>query len=86
MLNLERIPDQTGYLLLAEDGAVISVSIMILYIVTNCVGITKTNELHGAGPFLRGRQLCSYSRTSQHFCGTESIITMFTLALLWPLS
>jgi hypothetical protein len=27
MLNLERIPDQVGYLLLAEDGAVISVSI-----------------------------------------------------------
>jgi hypothetical protein len=26
MLNLERIPDQVGYLLLAEDGAVISVS------------------------------------------------------------
>ncbi|XP_069668839.1 ragulator complex protein LAMTOR4 homolog isoform X2 [Periplaneta americana] len=24
MLNLERIPDQVGYLLLAEDGAVIS--------------------------------------------------------------
>jgi len=26
MLNLERIPDQVGYLLLTEDGAVISVS------------------------------------------------------------
>jgi hypothetical protein len=33
MLNLERIPDQMGYLLLAEDGAVISVSIMIMYVV-----------------------------------------------------
>jgi hypothetical protein len=33
MLNLERIPDQMGYLLLAEDGAVISVSIIILYVV-----------------------------------------------------
>lgn len=30
MLNLERIPDQVGYLLLTEDGAVISVSIVIL--------------------------------------------------------
>jgi hypothetical protein len=29
MLNLERIPDQMGYLLLAEDGAVISVSIIL---------------------------------------------------------
>jgi hypothetical protein len=28
MLNLERIPDQVGYLLLTEDGAVISVSII----------------------------------------------------------
>jgi hypothetical protein len=25
-----------------------------------------TNLLHGAEPFLRSRQLCSYSRTSQH--------------------
>jgi hypothetical protein len=26
---------------------------------------------HGAEPFLRSRQLCSYSRTSQHFMGPE---------------
>jgi hypothetical protein len=52
MLNLERIPDQTGYLLLAEDGAVISVSI-ILYIATNCVALTQNNELQGTAPFLR---------------------------------
>jgi hypothetical protein len=26
-----------------------------------------TNKLHRAEPFLRSRQLCSYSRTSQHF-------------------
>jgi hypothetical protein len=26
---------------------------------------------HGAEPFLRSRQLCSYSRTSQHFMETE---------------
>jgi hypothetical protein len=26
-----------------------------------------TNELHGAEPFLRSRQLCSYSRISQQF-------------------
>jgi hypothetical protein len=27
---------------------------------------------HGAEPFLRSRQLCSYSRTSQHFMEPES--------------
>ena len=31
-MNLERIPDQVGYLLLTEDGAVISVSIHLLKI------------------------------------------------------
>jgi hypothetical protein len=30
---------------------------------------------HGAEPFLRSRQLCSYSRTSQHFYGTQRFIT-----------
>jgi hypothetical protein len=28
--------------------------------------------VHGAEPFLRSRQLCSYSRTSQHFTEPES--------------
>jgi hypothetical protein len=27
--------------------------------------------IHGAAPFLRSRQLCSYSRTSQHFMEPE---------------
>jgi hypothetical protein len=27
---------------------------------------TKINQFNGAKPFLRSRQLCSYSRTSQH--------------------
>jgi hypothetical protein len=26
---------------------------------------------HGAEPFLRSRQLCSHSRTSEHFMGPE---------------
>jgi hypothetical protein len=30
-----------------------------------------TNYLHAAEPFFRGRQLCSYSRTSQNFVKTE---------------
>jgi hypothetical protein len=30
-----------------------------------------TNRLHGAGRFLRSRQLCSYSRTSRHFMEPE---------------
>jgi hypothetical protein len=30
-----------------------------------------TNWLHGFEPFLRSRQLCSYSRTSQHFTEPE---------------
>jgi hypothetical protein len=34
MLNLERIPDQVGYLLLTEDGAVISVSNIVLEMCT----------------------------------------------------
>jgi hypothetical protein len=32
-----------------------------------CNGIYIHPLLHGAGPFFRNRQLCSYSRTSQHF-------------------
>jgi hypothetical protein len=39
--------------------------------------ITLTHSpTHGAEPFLRSRQLCSYSRTSQHFIEPES-------SLLW---
>jgi hypothetical protein len=30
-----------------------------------------TDRFHGAEPFLRSRQLCSYSRTSQHFMEPE---------------
>jgi hypothetical protein len=41
---------------------------------------------HGAEPFLRSRQLCSYSRTSQQFYGTRRFITVFTRVLHWSLS
>jgi hypothetical protein len=35
-----------------------------------------TNYLfHGAEPFLKSRQLCSYSRTSQHFMDCEGLLT-----------
>jgi hypothetical protein len=39
------------------------------------IGLTHSLSLslsHGAEPFLRGCQLCSYSRTSQHFMELES--------------
>jgi hypothetical protein len=85
MLNLERIPDQTGYLLLAEDGAVISVSIMMLYIATNCVAITKNNELQGTGPFLRADS-CAATQELPTFYRTGRVITVFTLAFHRPLS
>jgi hypothetical protein len=32
----------------------------------------NTNYIHGAEPFSRSRQLCSYSRTAQHFMEPES--------------
>lgn len=39
MLNLERIPDQVGYLVLTEDGAVVAVRIFLQIfksIIVNC--------------------------------------------------
>jgi hypothetical protein len=42
---------------------------------------------YGAEPSLRIRQLCSHSRTSQHFIDrTRRFITVFTRALHWSLS
>jgi hypothetical protein len=40
---------------------------------------------HGAETFLRSCQLCSYSRTSQHFMEPRRFITVFTRALHWSL-
>jgi hypothetical protein len=39
-----------------------------------------------AEPFSRSRQLCSHSRTSQHFKEPEGSIRCFTRALHWSLS
>jgi hypothetical protein len=44
--------------------------VFVVYLITTYVFYVQTDSLtHGAEPFLRSRQLCSYSRTSQH--GTE---------------
>jgi hypothetical protein len=34
-------------------------------------GDNNNSFIHGAEPFLRSRQLCSYPRTSQHFMVPE---------------
>jgi hypothetical protein len=48
--------------------------------------VASCNYLHGAGPFLRSRQLHKHSRNSQHFIETQRSITVFTTALYLPLS
>jgi hypothetical protein len=40
---------------------------------------------HGAEPFLRSRQLCSYSRTSQHFMEPEGSLLCSQEPLLAPI-
>jgi hypothetical protein len=42
--------------------------------------------LHGTEPFLRSRQLCSYSIDFQHVKEARRFITVFTRALRWSLS
>jgi hypothetical protein len=37
--------------------------------------VTGTNELHGAGPLLRNRQFCIYSRTSQYCVEPEGTLS-----------
>jgi hypothetical protein len=50
----------------------IQVEIIHLEALMFCWEINKLYSLtHGAEPFLRNRQLCSYSRTSQHFMEPE---------------
>jgi hypothetical protein len=41
---------------------------------------------HGAEPFLKSHQLCSYSRISKTFYGTWTFIAVFTRPLHWSLS
>jgi hypothetical protein len=41
---------------------------------------------NGAEPFLRSCQLCSHSRSSQHFMEPQRFITVFTRARHWSLS
>jgi hypothetical protein len=60
---------------------------------TECADVPKLQQLtdsfywgrthsvtHGAEPFLRSRQLCSHSRTTQHIYETRRFITVFTRA------
>jgi hypothetical protein len=42
---------------------------LLVFLQSLHIGIA--NQLHGAGPFLRSRQLCCSSRTSQHFMEPE---------------
>jgi hypothetical protein len=44
---------------------------MVLYLHPQHVLLAWCSLTHGAEPFLRSRQLCSYSRTSQHFMELE---------------
>jgi hypothetical protein len=46
--------------------------------VVKCVFIETHSLTHGPEPFLRSRQLCSYSRASQHFMESRRFITVFT--------
>jgi hypothetical protein len=41
--------------------------------------------IHGAEAFLRSRQLCSYSRTSQHFMEPEGSYRVYNIPLLIPI-
>jgi hypothetical protein len=43
------------------------------------------NQLLAAEPFMRSRQLLSYSRISQHVMEPPRFITVFTKALHWSL-
>jgi hypothetical protein len=47
---------------------------------------TKTNQLHGAEPFLRSCQLCGYSRISQHFMEPKSLLPCSQEPSHWSLS
>jgi hypothetical protein len=40
--------------------------------------------IHGAEPFLRNRQLCSYSITSQHFMEPEGSLTCLQVPSTGP--
>jgi hypothetical protein len=47
--------------------SVITVSFLILSIRISLSNGFTHSLTHGAAPYLRSRQLCSYSRISQHF-------------------
>jgi hypothetical protein len=53
----------------------------IRYLIFKKKSLRSDQITHGAEPFLRSRQLCSYSRTSQHFMDPEG-----SLPLPWYLS
>jgi hypothetical protein len=46
--------------------------------------VGNLNQLHGAEPFLRNRQLCSYSRTSQQFMEPEGSIQCSQESFIFP--
>jgi hypothetical protein len=60
-------------------GRFVSNSLETTWMETVAEGIEENHEkmnsslTHGAEPFLRSCQLCSYSRTSQHFMENEFI-------------
>jgi hypothetical protein len=48
--------------------------IQLTYLIYLCMALTHSLT-HGDQPFLRSRQFCSYSRTSQHFIEPESSLS-----------
>jgi hypothetical protein len=64
---------------MATNNSVSTILATMLYTVQNGIRGRQdyeenviTSQLHGDEPFLKSRQLCSYSRISQHFMEPES--------------